>query len=219
MDEFEKMASGRLYNPADPKLDAYHLQRMALCQQLNQTSILDQQTVERLKTELIPSSKGKSLGLFLPFYCEYGSNIHVGKECFINYHCTFLDVAPVTLGDNVWLGSGVTIATPCHPFLPKERLAAQYPDGYHDLEYAKPVTIEPNCWICANATITGGVTIGAGSIVAAGAVVTKDVPANSLVAGVPARVLRQLDEKDRLDVWQTYQQGEIPRSLREKERD
>ena len=115
---------------------------MALCQQLNQTSILDQQTVERLKTELISSSKGKSLGLFLPFYCEYGTNIHVGKECFINYHCTFLDVAPVTLGDNVWLGSGVTIATPCHPFLPKERLAAQYPDGYHDLEYAKPVTIE-----------------------------------------------------------------------------
>lgn len=219
MKEIEKMINGRLYNPADPELDAYHLQRTALCQQLNQTPLLDQAKVTQLKEALISSAKGKNLGLFLPFYCEYGSNIHVGKECFINYHCTFLDVAPITLGDGVWLGSGVTIATPSHPFLPKERLAAHYPDGYHDLEYAKPVTIEKNCWICANATITGGVTIGEGSIVAAGAVVTKDVPANSLVAGVPARVIRQLDEKDRMDVWQTYQQNELPRSLREKERD
>lgn len=219
MDEFEKMASGRLYNPADPKLDAYHLQRMALCQQLNQTSILDQQTVERLKTELIPSSKGKSLGLFLPFYCEYGSNIHVGRECFINYNCTFLDDAPITLGDGVMIGSGVTIATPCHPFLKEERAVTKYPDGRHDLEYAKPVTIGADCWICSSATIVGGVTIGAGSIVAAGAVVTKDVPANSLVAGVPARVIRQLDEKDRINVWQTYQENKMPRSLREKERD
>lgn len=218
MNEFEKMISGRLYNPADPQLDAYHLQRMALCQQLNQTSLLDQAKVNQLKEELIPSAKGQNLGLFLPFYCEYGSNIHVGKECFINYHCTFLDVAPIRLGDGVMLGSGVTIATPCHPFLKEERAVTEYPDGRHDLEYAKPVTIGANCWICSSVTIVGGVTIGAGSIVAAGAVVTKDVPANSLAAGVPARVIRQLDKKDRINVWQTYQKNKIPRSLREKER-
>lgn len=180
--------------------------------------ITDQAAIEHLKEELIPSAKGNDLGIFLPFYCEYGSNIHVGRECFINYNCTFLDDAPITLGDGVMIGSGVTIATPCHPFLKEERAVTEYPDGRHDLEYAKPVTIGADCWICSSVTIVGGVTIGAGSIVAAGAVVTKDVPANSLVAGVPARVIRQLDEKDRINVWQTYQENKIPRSLREKER-
>lgn len=219
MDEFEKMISGRLYNAFDSKLGVYHMERMALCQRLNQTLITDQAAIEHLKEELIPSAKGNDLGIFLPFYCEYGSNIHVGRECFINYNCTFLDDAPITLGDGVMIGSGVTIATPCHPLLKEERMVTEYPDGRHDLEYAKPVTIGANCWICSSATIVGGVTIGAGSIVAAGAVVTKDVPANSLVAGVPARVIRQLDEKDRINVWQTYQENKMPCSLREKERD
>ena len=113
MDEFEKMISGRLYNAFDSKLGVYHMERMALCQRLNQTLITDQAAIERLKEELIPSAKGNDLGIFLPFYCEYGSNIHVGRECFINYNCTFLDDAPITLGDGVMIGSGVTIATPC----------------------------------------------------------------------------------------------------------
>nr|WP_278772575.1 maltose acetyltransferase domain-containing protein [Limosilactobacillus mucosae] len=101
MNEFEKMISGRLYNASDAKLGVYHMERMALCQRLNQTLITDQAAIEHLKEELIPSAKGNDLGIFLPFYCEYGSNIHVGRECFINYNCTFLDDAPITLGDGV----------------------------------------------------------------------------------------------------------------------
>lgn len=89
MNEFEKMISGRLYNASDAKLGVYHMERMALCQRLNQTLITDQAAIEHLKEELIPSAKGNDLGIFLPFYCEYGSNIHVGRECFINYNCTF----------------------------------------------------------------------------------------------------------------------------------
>lgn len=149
-----------------------------------------------------------------PFYCEYGVNINVGKGCFVNYNCTFLDVAPITLGNNVWLGANVTLATPNHPFIAEERLPADYPDGNHDLEYASPIVIEDNCWICSSATICGGVTIGENSIVAAGAVVNRDVPPNSIAAGVPAKVIRQIDEDDRINVWETYEKNEVPLSVR-----
>jgi len=118
------------------------------------------------------------------------------------------------LGNNVWLGANVTLATPNHPFIAEERLPADYPDGNHDLEYALPIVIEDNCWICSSATICGGVTIGENSIVAAGAVVNRDVPPNSIVAGVPAKVIRQIDEDDRMNVWETYEKNEVPLSVR-----
>lgn len=118
------------------------------------------------------------------------------------------------MGNNVWLGANVTLATPNHPFIAEERLPADYPDGKHDLEYASPIVIEDNCWICSSATICGGVTIGENSIVAAGAVVNRDVPPNSIAAGVPAKVIRQIDEDDRMNVWETYEKNEVPLSVR-----
>ena len=143
-----------------------------------------------------------------------GENIFVGKDCFMNYGCTLLDVAPITLEDGVWLGANVVLATPLHPFLADERRIKAYPDGVHDLEYAKPITIGKNCWICSGAIVSGGVTIGENCIVAAGAVVTKDVPSNSIVGGVPARVIRKIDEDDRIGVWETYQNEQFPVSRR-----
>lgn len=134
------------------------------------------------------------IAAFAPFYCEYGVNIHVGEGCFVNYNCIFLDVAPITLGNGVWIGANVTLATPNHPLIAEERLSVDYPDGNHDLEYASPITIKYRCWICSSATICGGVTIGENSIAAAGAVVTRDVPPNSIVAGAPAKVIREIDE-------------------------
>lgn len=162
---------------------------------------------------LIPSAKGSGLAVFSPFYCEYGVNIHVGTECFINYNCTFLDVCPITLGNGVWIGANVILAAPNHPFLAEERLNADYPDGRHDLEYAAPITLKDGCWICSGVTICGGVTIGENSIIAAGAVVTRDIPANCIAGGVPAKVIRQIGEADRMNVWQTYSRNALPGSL------
>lgn len=116
----------------------------------------------------------------------------------------------------MWIGANVTLATPMHPYLAEERIPQDYPDGHHDLEYSKPITIKKNAWICSSATICAGVTIGENSIVAAGAVVTKDVPPNTIAAGVPARVIREIDEYDRINVWETYLKNETPQSVRDK---
>lgn len=217
INDWDRMVSGKLYNAASKDLYKRHALGMMRCQRFNRIALWRAVTKQRALTKLIPSSKGKDLCIFAPFYCEYGVNIHVGEGCFVNYNCTFLDISPITLEDGVWIGANVTLATPSHPFLPEERLPQNYPDGFHDLEYSKPITIKKNCWICSSATIIGGVTVGENSIVAAGAVVTKDVPANSIVAGVPARVIRTIDEKDRMNVWEAYVKDEIPLSIREKE--
>ena len=216
INEWDRMVTGKLYNAGSKDLFKNHSLGMIRCETFNKIPLwlypLKQLTLERL----IPSAKGNELCIFAPFYCEYGINIHVGKGCFVNYNCTFLDVSPITLEDGVWIGANVTFATPSHPLLADERLPKEYPDGFHDLEYSKPITVKKNCWICSGATICGGVTIGENCVVAAGAVVTDDMPANTIVGGVPAKVIRELDENDRIDVWETYLKNETPFSHRDR---
>lgn len=214
--DWDRMVSGKLYNSASKDIFWKHFQGLSRCQRYNKIAIWRAHAKQKALERLIPSSKGKSLGVFAPFYCEYGVNIIVGNECFINYNCTFLDISPITLGNSVWIGAGVNIVTPEHPLIAEERVNNDYPDGRHDLEFSRPITIKDNCWICSGATITGGVTIGENSIVAAGAVVTKDVPPNVIVGGVPAKVIREIDEKDRMNVWETYLRNDIPTSERKK---
>lgn len=216
INDWERMISGKLYNASSKDIARQHIQGMLRCDRFNRIPLWMYPLKQRALTKLIPSSKGKDLFVFAPFYCEYGVNIKVGSGCFCNYNCIFLDVSPITLEDGVWIGANVTLATPSHPFLPDERLPRNYPDGNHDLEYSKPITIKKNCWICSSATICGGVTVGENSIAAAGAVVTKDVPPNSIVGGVPARVIREIDENDRMDVWDTYLKNEIPLSYKDR---
>lgn len=123
--------------------------------------------------------------VFPPFYTDFGKNIHVGKNVFINAGCHFQDHGGVTLGDGCLVGHNVVFATLNHDFRPELR-AAMYP---------APIVVGRNVWIGSNATILQGVTIGDGAIVAAGAVVTKDVPANTVVGGVPAKFIRFIDDK------------------------
>lgn len=214
--DWERMISGKLYNAASEDIAKQHFLGLSRCDRFNKIPVRRQKAKQKALETLIPSAKGKNFAVFAPFYCEYGVNIHVGNDCFANYNCTFLDVSPVTLGNGVWIGANVTLATPNHPFLAEERLNADYPDGRHDLEYSAPITIKDGCWICSSATICGGVTIGENSIVAAGAVVLRDVPPNSIVAGVPAKVIRKIDEEDRMNVWETYVKNEVPLSIRKR---
>lgn len=117
-----------------------------------------------------------------PFYTAFGKTTHVGKEVFINFGCTFLDQGGITIEDGVFIGPGAKILTEGHPEEPELR---------HTL-HTEPVVIRRKAWIGAGAMILPGVTVGENAIVAAGAVVTKDVPDNAIVAGVPAKVLRNI---------------------------
>ena len=211
--EWARMVSGRLYDPADKEIAKRHCAGMSRCERFNRIALRRTKAKQRALEQLIPSAKGQNFDVFAPFYCEYGVNIHVGQNCFVNYKCVFLDVAPITLGNNVLVGSNVTLATPNHPFLAEERAFADFPDGCHELEYAQPITIGDHCWLCSGVTVCGGVTIGSGSIIAAGAVVTGDIPPNSIAAGVPAKVLRQISENDRMNVWEKYIKNEPPRCI------
>ena len=156
--EWERMVSGRLYMPTDPEIAKRHRVGMRRCDRFNRLPLWRTKTKQRALERLIPSAEGKNFEAFAPFYCEYGVNIYVGRNCFINYNSVFLDVAPITLGDNVLIGPNVTLATPNHPFIAEERAYTDYPNGCHALEYAEPITIGDHCWLCAGATVCGGVT-------------------------------------------------------------
>lgn len=160
INDWDRMVSGKLYNADSKDLVKNHSLGLVRCDRFNRIPLWMYGTKQRALRRLIPSSKGQNLVVFAPFYCEYGINIRVGKGCFMNYNCILLDVSPITLEDNVWLGANVTLATPLHPYLAEERIPQDYPDGHHDLEYSSPIVIKKNAWICSGATISGGVTVG-----------------------------------------------------------
>ena len=127
-----------------------------------------------------------SFRVFPPFYTDFGNNITVGKNVFINACCHFQDQGGITLGDNCLVGHNVVFATLNHGFAPEERQSM----------LPAPIVVGRNVWIGSNSTILQGVTIGDNSIIAAGSVVTKDVPANAIVAGVPARFIRSISPEE-----------------------
>lgn len=145
----------------------------------------DFRTAEELRdlfSELTGEKVDGNFVLFPPFYTDYGQNIKVGKNVFINSGCCFQDQGGVEIGDNVLIGQQVVIATINHDLLPEKR-SSMFP---------APVKIGKDVWIGAHVTILPGVTIGRGAVVAAGAVVTKDVPENTVVAGVPAKIIKTI---------------------------
>ncbi len=139
--------------------------------------------VRALMEELTGKPVDESFAMFPPFYTDCGKNITVGKNVFINSGCKFQDQGGITIGDGALIGHNVVIATLNHDFAP-ERRSTMHP---------APVVIGKNVWVGSNATILPGVTVGDGAIVAAGAVVTKDVPIDSIVGGVPAKFIRKID--------------------------
>ena len=147
-------------------------------------------TPEELRTlfsRLIGRPVDESFGMFPPFYTDCGKNIHIGKNVFFNMGCKFQDQGGIFIGDGALIGHNVVLATLNHAQSPSDR-ASMIP---------APIHIGKNVWIGANATVLPGVTIGDGAIVAAGAVLAKDVPENTIVGGVPARIIRTISEEER----------------------
>lgn len=138
--------------------------------------------LRKLFFELIGKEEDETLGLFPPFSTDYGLNIKLGKRVFINEGCCFQDQGGIEIGDDVLIGQQVVIATLNHDVDPPKRGNMR----------PAPVKIGDKVWIGAHATILPGVSVGDGAVVAAGAVVTKDVPANCVVAGVPAKVIKTI---------------------------
>lgn len=136
-----------------------------------------------LVSELIGKEVGDGFALFPPIYTDFGKNIMFGRNVFVNSGCCFQDQGGITIGDGTLIGHQVVFATLNHMVSPSDRASM----------IARPITVGKNVWIGAHATVLGGVTIGDNSIVAASAVVTKSVPANTVVAGVPARVIKSIE--------------------------
>ncbi|MDO7906142.1 DapH/DapD/GlmU-related protein [Paenibacillus sp. JX-17] len=159
---------------------SYEAQKITM--KLN-TSYHSREEIVDLFSELTGNAVDSSFMCFPPFYTDFGKHITIGKNVFFNTGCSFQDRGGITVGSGSMLGMNVTIATLNHG-LPLQTRNTTYPS---------PVVIGENVWIGSNATLLPGVTIGDHAVVAAGAVVTRDVPANTVVAGVPARFIKEID--------------------------
>lgn len=169
---------------------------------LNRTALWNIPKRNWLLKRLLGSIDGKAYAVQLPFHCCFGRNIHVGKNFFANYNCIMMDHAEIRIGDNVLIGSNVSILTINHPLDPEQRRIFHTEDSFHpekksNWEIIAPITIGDDVWIGAGAIILPGVTIGSGSTIGAGSIVTHDIPPNVLALGAPCRVIRDLTEEDR----------------------
>ncbi|TFE02510.1 sugar O-acetyltransferase [Jeotgalibacillus sp. R-1-5s-1] len=184
MTEKELMLAGEMYDPQDPQLLKERIYARKMSRLINATTEEEGEERVRLLKELFGST-GESIWIEPSFQCDYGSNIHVGNHFFANFDCVILDVCEVRFGDHCMLAPGVHIYTATHPLNAVERNSGR--------EFGKPVTFGDNVWIGGGAIINPGVTVGDNAVIASGAVVTKDVPANVVVGGNPARVIREID--------------------------
>ena len=193
MTEKEKMIQGLLYDSSDPELATHRTRAQKITKEYNQTERPD----KTLRYDLLKSlfgHIGKNCYIEPTFRCDYGYNISVGENFYMNYDCLLLDICPITIGDNCMIAPGVHVYSATHPILYKERNERMIAGKSICLEFGKPVTIGHNVWIGGRSVILPGITIGDGAIIAAGSVITKDVPANTIYGGNPAQLIRTIDQ-------------------------
>jgi maltose O-acetyltransferase len=181
--EKEKMLAGEIYNCLDPELEAERQRTKELLRRYNLTEdVHERQTI----LQQLLGKIGQNSIIEPPFYCSYGQNTYIGDHVFLNYLCNIIDNNEVHIGHHVMIGPLVQIYTAAHLLQVEARIQG--------LEEAKPIVIEDNVWLGGSAILLPGVRIGRNSVVGAGAVVTRSIPANTVVAGNPARVIREIDQ-------------------------
>jgi maltose O-acetyltransferase len=177
------MLAGELYLADDPEIAAESRRALLLQEQYNATSHDDGAERRRILEELL-GSIGDDVTIRPPFFCDLGYQLTIGARVFANFGLVALDVAAITIGDDVQIGPNVQLLTPTHPVDADARRAKW--------EAAEPITIGDNVWLGGGAIVLPGVTIGADTVVGAGSVVTRDLPAGVVAVGNPARVIRTL---------------------------
>jgi maltose O-acetyltransferase len=179
----ERMLAGDLYVADDPESGQRAQRAVQLAHAYHQAAITDEGAARPILVELL-GSLGDGAFVKPPLYVDYGEHIIIGPRTFVNYNLTALDVAKIIIGADCQLGPNVQLLTPTHPIEPEPRRDR--------LEAARPITIGDNVWLGGGVIVCPGVTIGDNSVIGAGAVVTRDIPANVVAVGNPARVIREI---------------------------
>jgi maltose O-acetyltransferase len=180
---YERMLAGDPYIADDPRIVEEQAAAHELMEAFNATSASEKEERARLLSQLL-GSVGRDIEVRAPLFCDFGSHITIGDRTFVNFGLMALDVATIVIGNDCQIGPNVQLLTPTHPLDSDARR-----DKW---EGAEPITIGDNVWLGGGVIVLPGVTIGENSVIGAGSVVTKDVPANVLAVGNPARVIRQL---------------------------
>jgi maltose O-acetyltransferase len=179
----ERMLAGDLYLADDPELQEASLRAMGLAERFNLCPAQDMEGRRRIARQLL-GAVGHGTEIRPPLYCEYGYQLQFGARCFVNFGLVALDVAAITIGDDVQIGPNVQLLTPTHPVNAELRRSK--------LEAARPITIGENVWLGGGVIVLPGVEIGPNTVVGAGSVVVNDLPAGVLAVGNPARIVRDV---------------------------
>jgi maltose O-acetyltransferase len=179
----ERMLAGDLYIADDPESGRRAQRAVQLAHAYHQAALIDERAARPILAELL-GSLGESAFVKPPLYVDYGEQISIGARTFINYNLTALDVAPINIGADCQFGPNIQLLTPTHPVEAQPRR--------DKLEAAKPIIIGDNVWLGGGVIVCPGVTIGDNSVIGAGSVVTRDLPADVVAVGNPARVLREI---------------------------
>lgn len=186
MSEKEKMLNGELYlADIDDELVQERIKCKGLCHKYN---LLSLDEIEERKTVLkkILGKTGEKFWIEQNFWCDYGYNVEIGENFYVNHNCVMLDCAKITFGNNVFIGPNCGFYTAGHPL--------DYETRNKGLEFAKPIKIGDNVWFGGNVSVMPGVTIGDNVVIGAGSVVTKNIPSNVVAVGNPCKVLKNLSK-------------------------
>ena len=190
MNTWERLQEGLVYNDFDEDLFQRRVKAKKLFRAYNASDDDEVELRERLMGELF-GSVGERVWIEPDFKCEFGSNIHIGDDVYINFGCVILDCAKVTIGEHTLLGPNVGLYAANHSTDAEERINGGC--------YGKPISIGKKCWLGGDVKVVPGVSIGDGAVIGTGSIVTKDIPSGVIAVGNPCRVLREITDADKTD--------------------